>query len=178
MTLAVGYTHSGAGMHWWSSLSYSTYEIENFGFPYIGVMQCWMTDIMPDDGISRLETWDWYPWAMAIDLPLSVAMILSTGVVAERLRRSRGQASMAGILAITTTIAGLIALWLNAPALLAWMRSGPPYVLQFNNLVYIDMPGWLLVTWAVGIVCTIDTLVLTGWKGAAGAVAMLQRSSQ
>ena len=123
MTVAIVYTQSGAGMHWWTAPSHSTYEIENYGFPFIGVMQCWMTELMTDDLTSRVEVWDWYPWALAMDVPLGLLMIASTGVVVERLVRSRGQVSLAGILALTATIATLVALWLNAPAILALARA-------------------------------------------------------
>jgi hypothetical protein len=78
--------------------------------------------------------------------------------------RSRGQASLAGILALTATIAALTAIWLDAPRILILLRSCPPYKLQFNNGVYIDMPKWLLAAWTLGIICTIDTVVLTTWK--------------
>jgi len=164
MTVAMVYTQSGAGLHWWKTPNHSTYEIENFGFPFIGIMQNWMTELMADDGIPRVELWDWYPWSLAIDTPLFVVMIVSTGVVVERLMRSRGQASLAGMLALTATVAALVAIWLDARAILALLRSGPAYKMQFNDRVYQDMPKWLLVAWTLGIVCAIDTAVLLGWK--------------
>lgn len=172
MAGAMVYTQSGAGVHWWKSPNHSTYEIENFGFPFIGVMQCWMTELMADDYEPRVEVWDWYPLSLVIDVPLGLLMIGSTGVVVERLMRSRGQASLAGILALTATIAALVAIWLNAPAILAILRSGPAYKLQFNDRVYHDMPKWLLATWTLGIVCTIDTLVLMAWKIVARATRL------
>jgi hypothetical protein len=164
MTVAMVYTQSGAGLHWWKTPNHSTYEIENFGFPFIGVMQNWMTELMADDGIPRVELWDWYPWSLVVDTPLFVVMIVSTGVVAERLMRSRGQASLAGILALTATVAALVAIWLDSRAILTLLRSGPAYKMQFNDRVYQDMPKWLVVAWTLGIVCTIDTAVLLGWK--------------
>lgn len=175
MTVAMIYTQSGAGIHWWKTSNHSTYEIENYGFPFIGVMQCWMTELMADDGRPRVELWDWYPWSLVVDAPLFVVMILSTGVVVERLMRSRGQASLAGILALTATVAALVAIWLDGRAILALLRSGPAYQMQFNDRVYHDMPKWLLVAWTLAIICTIDTAVLAAWKIAARGMTLKQR---